>query len=82
LENQQRLRVTPDPVQRRGGGDDRVEMVAPDVVGHAFQRDDRRLEMRVAAHGLIEDPQVVTRGVELAVSFEGEQGVDGKRRQR
>ena len=60
LRDQQHVGVVPDPVQRRQDHDDRVEVVAEDVVVDALQRHDRRLEVGVRAHRLVEDAEVVT----------------------
>ena len=60
LRDQQHDRVVPDPVQRRQHGDDRVEVIAEDVVAGSLERDHRRPEVRVRAHGLVEYAEVVS----------------------
>ena len=78
---QQHAWVVPDPVQRRQHRQDRVEVVTQDVVAVALERHQRRLEVGVVVHRLVEDAQVITSRQVLAPARERIDGVDDEERQ-
>ena len=82
LGDHQGARVVPDPVERRQQRQDRVEVVTQQVVVVPLEGHQRGLEARVAAHRLVEDPQVVAGGEELRIARQRVERVQREDRQR
>jgi hypothetical protein len=71
LRDQQRARVRECPIEGGEHGQDRVEMVGEQDEPRTLELGDRRTEVRVSPHGLLEDAQVVAGRAQLELPRHG-----------